>query len=66
MKYRKYTIDDFIVEQAADGDVTVKTTDGTSDFIRAHVHFYRRITRRDAQRLVSNVRFLSEAEALIR
>lgn len=64
MKYRKYVIDDYIVEQSTDGDVTVKTTDDSSDFIRAHVQFYRRITKRDAQRMVSSVRFLSEVEAM--
>ena len=64
MKPRKYIIDGFIVEQAEDGDVTVKSTEDTSEFIRAHVQFYRRITKRDAQRMVSSVRFLSEVEAM--
>ena len=64
MKYRKYIIDGFIVEQAEDGDVTVKSTEDTSDFIRAHVKFYRRITKRDALRMISSVRFLSEVEAM--
>lgn len=64
MKPRKYIIDDYIVEQATDGDVTVKTTDDSSDFIRAHVKFYRRISKRDALRMISSVRFLSETEGL--
>ena len=64
MKPRKYIIDGFVVEQAEDGDVTVKSTEDTSEFIRAHVKFYRRITKRDAQRMVSSVRFLSEVEAM--
>ena len=64
MKYRKYVIDGYIVEQATDGDVTVKTTDNSSDFIRAHVKFYRRISKRDALRMISSVRFLSEVEAM--
>ena len=64
MKPRKYIIDGFIVEQAEDGDVTVRSTDDASDFIRAHVKFYRRISKRDALRMISSVRFLSEVEAM--
>ena len=64
MKPKKYLIDGFIVEQAEDGDVTVKSTEDTSDFIRAHVKFYRRISKRDALRMISSVRFLSEVEAM--
>ena len=64
MKPRKYIIDGFVVEQAEDGDVTVKSTEDTSEFIRAHVKFYRRITKRDALRMISSVRFLSEVEAM--
>ena len=64
MKPRKYIIDGFIVEQAEDGDVTVRSTEDTSDFIRAHVKFYRRISKRDALRMISSVRFLSEVEAM--
>ena len=44
--------------------VTVKSTEDTSEFIRAHVKFYRRITKRDALRMISSVRFLSEVEAM--
>ena len=64
MKPKRYDIDGFIVEQAEDGDVTVKSTDDASDFIRAHVKFYRRISKRDALRMISSVRFLSEVEAM--
>ena len=63
MKPKRFDIDGFIVEQAEDGDVTVKSTSDT-DFIRAHVKFYRRISKRDALRMISSVRFLSETEGL--
>ena len=64
MKPKKYEIDGYIVEQAEDGDVTVKSTEDTSDFIRAHVMCKKRISKRDALRMISSVRFLSETEGL--
>ena len=66
MKSREYIIDNFSVTQATNGHVWVinNNPSGEDAFIRAHIQYPKRLTKRRAKRIITDIKALMEMEAL--